>query len=344
MSDIFLSYKSENEDRVLALVRALEAERLSVWWDRTHLAAGESWRLQIDAALAAARTVVVVWTRESVGPEGHFVRDEAADGQRRGVLIPVLFDKVLPPKGFGELQFVDLRHWRGDRGDAFFQDLCAAVRARIDHRPAPRPRGPMRRLLRRATLAGLGSLALTFGGGAFALFSAQDQVCAAPWMQPWLSDLCGAAALGRRPTRAEREAWEGLPHGDCDALRRHVTRFPDGQHRRDAESRLAALQSSTVEHWVPAVQALELFVRLPARGAPDEVSARALSESAAQAEAERLCAGFGDGVLYRPVSARAELRVMDCGRIASAWRCSAEGVARCTMERNEGKKVERCAP
>ena len=36
MSDIFISYASEDRDRVKSLARALEQEGWSVWWDRAH--------------------------------------------------------------------------------------------------------------------------------------------------------------------------------------------------------------------------------------------------------------------------------------------------------------------
>ena len=34
MTDVFFSYKRDDEDRVVKLVRALEEAGLTVWWDR----------------------------------------------------------------------------------------------------------------------------------------------------------------------------------------------------------------------------------------------------------------------------------------------------------------------
>ena len=34
MADVFLSYSSKDKDRVQPLVRALEREGWTVWWDR----------------------------------------------------------------------------------------------------------------------------------------------------------------------------------------------------------------------------------------------------------------------------------------------------------------------
>ena len=139
MANIFVSYKREDEARVVKLVEALEAEGLAPWWDRG-LPGGEEWRANIERALNAAKVVVVCWTRASVGPEGAFVRDEAS---RAGdLLVPVLLERVRPPLGFGERQAIDLSHWRGGRRDPFFQDLVATIQAKRDGRPSPKPKGP----------------------------------------------------------------------------------------------------------------------------------------------------------------------------------------------------------
>jgi hypothetical protein len=89
MSDIFLSYSSEDRERVRPLVRALEWHGWSVWWDRT-ISPGKTFDQVIDAALEAARCVVVVWSRASVA--SHWVCTEAEEGRRRERLVPVLID------------------------------------------------------------------------------------------------------------------------------------------------------------------------------------------------------------------------------------------------------------
>lgn len=65
MSDIFISYASEDRERIQALVKVLEAEGWSVWWDRSVIP-GEKYRQVISKALDAAKCVIVVWSRESV--------------------------------------------------------------------------------------------------------------------------------------------------------------------------------------------------------------------------------------------------------------------------------------
>ena len=130
-TDIFVSYKSEDRPRVLPLVRALEAEGFSVWWD-SHIGGGARWRKDIADHLQAARCVIVVWTNRSVGEKGEFVQDEATWAHKRGKYLPVRLDMVLPPLGFGEVQVLPLKGWKGDRADPVFRAVADAVRLQLD--------------------------------------------------------------------------------------------------------------------------------------------------------------------------------------------------------------------
>jgi serine/threonine-protein kinase len=127
MSDVFISYKAEDRRRVQPLVQALQADGYSVWWDE-HIGTGDEWRQTIEHQLDSARCVVVIWSKGSVGPEGHFVRDEASRAQRRHVYVPVLIDAVDPPLGFGESQATSLKGWKGDRSDRRYEAVLAAVK------------------------------------------------------------------------------------------------------------------------------------------------------------------------------------------------------------------------
>ena len=60
MSDIFLSYASEDRERVRPLAKALSQQGWEVWWDRI-IPTGKTFDEVIDEQLAAARSVVVVW-------------------------------------------------------------------------------------------------------------------------------------------------------------------------------------------------------------------------------------------------------------------------------------------
>ncbi len=156
MTDLFVSYKSEDRARVAPLVAALEADGVGIWWD-AHIGGGSEWRDQIESELNAARCVLVVWSERSTGQGGSFVRDEATRSLRRGVYLPVRIDPVEPPLGFGETQALSLIGWKGDRSDPHYQALLAAVQAVIAGKPRPIPPAyqPPRRGLDRRLVLGL---------------------------------------------------------------------------------------------------------------------------------------------------------------------------------------------
>jgi hypothetical protein len=342
MTDVFLSYKREDAVRVMRLVRALEATGLSVWWDRG-LAGGENWREQIQAALDAARCVIVVWTHDSVGPEGDFVRDEAGQAKRRGKLVPVRLDRVDPPLGFGELQAIDLMGWKGSLRDPFFEDLRSAVDAKLEGRAVPPAKGPMKRLMRRLTYSGFAS---AIGLGAvvvgFNLLSAQDKLCGAPLLQPQISDLCGTLGLGHRPTTAERIAWASREPGSCAALRAHIERFPEGAYRAVAADLLAARRVTQTEIWTPTVRRLVLFVGQDDVAHSSEPAAQAAALGRARMSAERLCKSFVATTSYRLTSAKPIVQMWNCSRASTSVLCGLEGEALCEVEERRVQDIEEC--
>ena len=164
MADVFVSYKAEDRRRVKPLVEALEADGYSVWWDE-QIGGGSIWRHEIEAELNAAKCVIVAWSKRSVGPEGTFVHDEATRAQQRHVYVPVIIDKVHLPLGFGETQALPLVGWKGNRSDARYQSVLAAVRRNAGDAEAiseSRHSGP--RVDRRTVLAGGAVATLAFAG------------------------------------------------------------------------------------------------------------------------------------------------------------------------------------
>lgn len=142
MSDVFVSYKKSDADRVRPLVEHLRAAGLDVWWDEG-IQPSTSWRAEIAQQLAAAKCVIAVWTKDSIDHEqGAWVMEEATHGQARKILAPVRLDMVSPPLGFGETQYADLAAWSGGADDPRFQHFLAIVQAIVRSEPipvAPRP-------------------------------------------------------------------------------------------------------------------------------------------------------------------------------------------------------------
>ncbi len=151
MADIFISYAREDETRVQHLAHCLEEQGWSVFWDR-RIPAGQTWRSYIGHALSEASCVIVAWTHHSIA--SRWVIEEADEGLQRGILVPVLFEAVKPPLGFGPIQAADLTDWHpgsfSPRFEQFIQDIKAVLGAtpttpRGGQKPGP-PRSSWSRL------------------------------------------------------------------------------------------------------------------------------------------------------------------------------------------------------
>ena len=138
MTDVFVSYKSEERERVAPLVRCLEGQGWSVFWDRK-IPPGQTWNSWIRQHLDEAKCVVVVWTEASVGSD--WVHEEAGQGKSRGVLIPVKLDAVEPPLGFGLIQAADLTEWQGRPDESEFATLLQFMAELIGSSVPPREGG-----------------------------------------------------------------------------------------------------------------------------------------------------------------------------------------------------------
>ena len=113
--DIFISYSRDDQAVARQYADALKAEGFSVWWD-TELRPGESFDAVIEAALRAAKAVVVLWSPRSVA--SRWVRAEATLADRLKTLVPVIIEACDLPIIFELTHAAQLSHWDGAAGDA----------------------------------------------------------------------------------------------------------------------------------------------------------------------------------------------------------------------------------
>ncbi|HSG88514.1 MAG TPA: TIR domain-containing protein [Pseudomonadales bacterium] len=132
MADVFVSYASEDRERVRPLVAILEDAGFSVWWDRA-LEPGTRWAEVIDGELRRARCVVVVWS--AAAARSRWVGIEANEARRRDILVPVALE---PVSLGGEFSLIHRLDWFERTPDDAARTLVARVR---DVRRRSRRRG-----------------------------------------------------------------------------------------------------------------------------------------------------------------------------------------------------------
>ncbi len=211
MTDIFISYKSEERALPEALAGALRAAGYSVWWDMD-LVGGAAFRAQILEKLNAARAVIVIWTPASVQSE--FVLDEADHAKREGKLIPVRVPELDPrhiPLGHRQAQTYLLCERPRIMGALQAMGLAAAA-------PAPPP------------------AAITADERLWQEVSAEKSLDAVLYYLRKFPD-------GGRAVSADTLIWDILSTENTVAsYRRYLELLPEGRHGAVAEFRIERLE------------------------------------------------------------------------------------------------------
>jgi len=138
MGHVFVSYASADRERARQIAALVASEGWDVWWDRT-IPPGRQFDEVIEEALDAATCVVVLWSKASIAST--WVKTEAAEANRRKLLIPVVIEDVKIPLEFRRLQAADLTGWNGERAQPEVDKFIAAIEREIG-RPGGSPARP----------------------------------------------------------------------------------------------------------------------------------------------------------------------------------------------------------
>jgi tetratricopeptide (TPR) repeat protein/TolB-like protein len=135
VADIFLSYKREDRARADLIVAALRKSGRTVWWDEG-LTPRQAWDATIEQEIAAAASVIVLWSTRSVASD--WVRSEAHYAQNHSKLVPVLIEPCTIPLAFMLKQAIDLSRWRESPNDPAWRKLIGWLDAQGSTTEPPR--------------------------------------------------------------------------------------------------------------------------------------------------------------------------------------------------------------
>jgi biotin carboxyl carrier protein len=128
MADVFVSYKKEDINRINPLVKGLEANGFTVWWDY-QIETGTDWWESIVKEISIARCVVGCWSINSVRENKAFASNYVSEEHDLGAskLAPVLFDEGRIPVPYKHVEAANLIDWSGDQEHGEWRNLLTRI-------------------------------------------------------------------------------------------------------------------------------------------------------------------------------------------------------------------------
>ena len=329
MSDIFISYASADREHARILAQQLERLGWSVWWDRD-IQAGKTFAGVIESEIDRARCVIVLWSNASVS--SRWVRDEASEGLKRDVLVPVLIEQIAPPLGFRSIQAASIVGWNNDHLSPAFRELVRNLAGVLGpppaggmpasdrgERPGPRPDVRERKRLSWLNLGAAAVLVLVIGAAGVAYFRGSQEV---------------HVADGGEEARRQAEAETARQRAELDAKRKELdAQRAELEATRRAEAEAAAREADAQRRAAAEAEAArELKAERDRLGDAEdarrkaEAARRAAAEAAARkAEAERARLAAADAA--RRLDEERKKQAAAAARAKEADRASREAAA-----------------
>ncbi|RVU86492.1 toll/interleukin-1 receptor domain-containing protein [Leucothrix sargassi] len=130
MTDLYISYSMRERHWVSKLVKGLESEGYSVWWD--HVAVlGDDIRPDSQVALESAKQVIAIWSPLAIDDD--WVLQDAKAAQLSGKLVSVFHKSAILPSAFSDVDVINLKHWQGrDAEEPEFKAFLEALKTIIE--------------------------------------------------------------------------------------------------------------------------------------------------------------------------------------------------------------------
>lgn len=318
------------------IIDALVEADLSPHWVRPS-ANGWSWP-QVFASADAAQCVLFVLGDRSQSSRSDLTRLRRLIARSLAAKTAIGARVVPATVGvpFGGTVY-DLSGWRMSEhwwspyliGNLYLRDVAAAAKYKTAGRDPPPPAAPRRLLLRHLSIV-FSTLILPL----VAVLSFTDLAIS----------LYSASGIADVPSRAAQAAWDRIPDGNCDAVRKFLKRKDIGDLRARADKVLAAttLRPRTTVDRTPQPVALS-YVPPEDAAFPNEQSARAAALSSVKEQAHVRCSNLASstGATYRNFELTAILP--RCTAFNDGHACMIRATARCFVEQPVITPTEWCA-
>lgn len=108
---VFISYKSQDFNRVEIIYEKLKLDGIDVWMDAKDILPGKNWRAEINDALLRADIEIVCITQNLIDKNSHSLTDFSVNNEVENAncyVLPVRLDNVIAPEYLQDHQWIDL--------------------------------------------------------------------------------------------------------------------------------------------------------------------------------------------------------------------------------------------
>lgn len=128
MSEVFISYKQDEREKMRPIAAALRALQVEVWFDE-RLSPDKPFTEEIEHVANNCRAQLVCWSPAAVKSE--WVRGEAEIGRQRGTLVQAIIEPCTLSPPFNVIHAENIAEWTGQPQHHGFQKLVDTIGRKI---------------------------------------------------------------------------------------------------------------------------------------------------------------------------------------------------------------------
>ena len=129
-AEVFVSYSSQDRDRVMPVVQHIRKSGISVWVDEGNIHAADLWSEQIVQAIADSRIMVVMLSEKSTDSH-NVIKEVMLSSEQKKILLPVYLEPAEIPAKL-QYQLAGIQHLElyGQHGEQALNDLITGLKKR----------------------------------------------------------------------------------------------------------------------------------------------------------------------------------------------------------------------